>query len=220
MIGRSLPRCANVPRARVAMDGFQGHGRRRRMPVWTFIRHGESVANAEGWLAGHCDTPLTERGVGQARALRLRLGELRFDRVFASDLVRARHTAELLLEGTNPEIRTTDRLRERDCGAWERRRLEDLELGGDMNLLRLWTGRPPRGESLHDVAKRVIEWLHQVDDDLDTLLVCHGALMRAVIGVMDGTPRTEVGDWRPVNCEVATRIVPAGGWSIHRAALL
>ena len=37
------------------------------MRRWIFLRHGESVANAEGWLSGQVDTPLTERGRDQAR---------------------------------------------------------------------------------------------------------------------------------------------------------
>ena len=41
------------------------------MPTtWHFVRHGQSVANAEGWVAGHVDTPLTELGKHQARQLR------------------------------------------------------------------------------------------------------------------------------------------------------
>ncbi|NIV35851.1 MAG: hypothetical protein GWN58_42310, partial [Anaerolineae bacterium] len=37
------------------------------------IRHGQSVANTEGRLQGKLDSPLTERGREQARALAHRL---------------------------------------------------------------------------------------------------------------------------------------------------
>ncbi len=37
------------------------------------IRHGQSVANSEGRLQGHLDSPLTDRGRAQARALARRL---------------------------------------------------------------------------------------------------------------------------------------------------
>lgn len=67
------------------------------MPLWTFVRHGQSVANLEGWLAGHHDAPLTEQGRAEARAARMGLTELRPTRAFCSDLSRAHQTARLLL---------------------------------------------------------------------------------------------------------------------------
>ena len=35
----------------------------------TFLRHGESVGNAEDRFQGHADFPLTEKGRTQARSL-------------------------------------------------------------------------------------------------------------------------------------------------------
>jgi bisphosphoglycerate-dependent phosphoglycerate mutase len=45
------------------------------MPTWTFVRHGQSVANREGWIAGHYDVPLTEQGEAEAIAARVVLVE-------------------------------------------------------------------------------------------------------------------------------------------------
>jgi 2,3-bisphosphoglycerate-dependent phosphoglycerate mutase len=64
----------------------------------TFLRHGESVGNAEDRFQGHADFPLTRKGRAQARALAERWqGEgLRFDRCIASPLLRASQTAEII----------------------------------------------------------------------------------------------------------------------------
>ncbi len=63
-----------------------------------FLRHGESVGNAENRFQGHADFPLTERGRAQARALaeRWQAAGVTFDRAVASPLLRARQTAEIV----------------------------------------------------------------------------------------------------------------------------
>lgn len=63
-----------------------------------FLRHGESVGNAERRWQGQADYPLTERGRQQALALADRwLAEGRtFDCILASPLKRARETADII----------------------------------------------------------------------------------------------------------------------------
>ena len=85
--------------------------------------------------------------------------------------------------------------------------------------LRGWTTRPPGGETLLDVATRAASWLATVDEDTDTLIVAHGALMRALLGALDGVPRDVIGDWRPTNCEVVQRHLTVGAWSALRDRL-
>jgi broad specificity phosphatase PhoE len=184
------------------------------MPTWTFFRHGQSVANREGWLAGHHDAPLTEQGEAEAIAARHLLGEPLPARAFCSDLSRAHRTAKLLLEGCAIPLVVTPRLRERDCGAWERRTLQDLEAQAEFRQrLGSWVGKPPSGESLLDVALRAVGWLASIDDARgDTLVIAHGALIRAVLAALDRLPRERIDLWRPGNCEAIRRDVPLGTW--------
>lgn len=185
------------------------------MPTWTFVRHGQSVANREGWLAGHYDAPLTEQGEAEAIAARHVLAPPLPQRAFCSDLARAHRTARLLLEGHAIPLVVTPRLRERDCGAWERRTLHEIEATADgRQRLGTWVGKPPSGESLLDVALRAIGWLALIDEapPPHTLIVAHGALMRAVLAVFDRLPRERIDLWRPGNCEAFRREAPAGTW--------
>jgi 2,3-bisphosphoglycerate-dependent phosphoglycerate mutase len=64
----------------------------------TFLRHGESVGNAENRFQGHADFPLTERGREQAAGLaaRWKAESLAFALCIASPLLRARETAEII----------------------------------------------------------------------------------------------------------------------------
>ena len=177
------------------------------MATWSFLRHGESRANAEGWFAGTFDTPLTEQGIAQAIDARESIAGLSIVRVFTSDLCRATHTAELALNRRAVPITATEKLRERACGEWECRRIAEIERDGHMELFRSWH------LSLRDVALRALAWFAEQDDDEDTLVVAHGALLRSVLGVLDGTPWDRIGEYRPANCELILREVAPGTWS-------
>lgn len=63
-----------------------------------FLRHGESVGNAEARWQGQFDFPLTDKGRAQARALADRwLAEKRtFDTILSSPLSRAKETADII----------------------------------------------------------------------------------------------------------------------------
>ncbi len=81
------------------------------------VRHGESTWNAEARWQGQADPPLSALGRQQAVAAALALPPV--DLLVASDLERARTTAELLgaTSGHGPVIVETG-LRERDAGAF------------------------------------------------------------------------------------------------------
>jgi len=82
------------------------------------IRHGESVGNAEGRMQGQFDSPLTDYGRDQARALLVRLqGEgWKPSVIYASDLCRAAETASILVAGLDAPVTLDTRLREYDIG--------------------------------------------------------------------------------------------------------
>ena len=70
---------------------------------FTFLRHGESVGNAEERFQGQADYPLTDVGRSQAHALaerwfRERVG---FDLAMTSPLVRAKETARIIATALN-----------------------------------------------------------------------------------------------------------------------
>jgi 2,3-bisphosphoglycerate-dependent phosphoglycerate mutase/probable phosphoglycerate mutase len=183
------------------------------MATWTFVRHGQSVGNVEGWFAGWVDPPLTALGEAQAQAASASLARLALERVLSSDLSRAHRTAEILVQGMQVAIEATKELRERSCGDWERRSIADTERTGDIRIFYEWEEGPPGGESLREVAQRAMTYLARVDDGRNTLVVAHGALMRAVIGVIDGKPKDQIGLWKPGNCELVTRALARGAWS-------
>ena len=89
------------------------------------VRHGETVSNTEGRYHGRLHSPLTERGVAQARAIgrRLRLlpDALRAA-IASSPQPRAQRTAELIRECLGEramQVQLDERLCEVSIGRWE-----------------------------------------------------------------------------------------------------
>jgi broad specificity phosphatase PhoE len=186
---------------------------------WWFVRHGESVANAGRWLSGQRDVALTPKGEAQARALQEELRATAPGRVWSSDLERAWKTAALAWDHRLPPCRPTPRLRERSLGDWEGAAIADLAASGGMETLWSWHGRPPRGESHHDLALRALAFLEEADDGEDTLIFAHGGLIRCVVGLVDRVPLPEIGRNKVANVQVIERTVPSGAWGALRRAL-
>jgi 2,3-bisphosphoglycerate-dependent phosphoglycerate mutase len=84
-----------------------------------FLRHGESLGNAEGYHQGQYDFPLTNRGREQARCLlrRWQAEKRSFDQVIASPLQRARETAEIVAGGLGLPVEYDPDWMERNNGA-------------------------------------------------------------------------------------------------------
>jgi broad specificity phosphatase PhoE len=83
-----------------------------------FLRHGESVGNAESRWQGQADFPLTDRGREQAQALagRWRAQGRQFDCILSSPLERARVTAEIIADALDLTVETDPIWMERNIG--------------------------------------------------------------------------------------------------------
>ena len=78
------------------------------------IRHGESETNLSGCYTGHLQVPLTEKGIKEAESVHPFLSGINFDKIYSSDLIRAKRTAEAAIPGCVYE--ETPLLREVDLG--------------------------------------------------------------------------------------------------------
>lgn len=83
-----------------------------------FLRHGESVGNAESRWQGQADFPLTDKGRDQARSLvgRWQAERRTFDHILTSPLSRACETAEIVGAALNLPVKTDPIWAERDIG--------------------------------------------------------------------------------------------------------
>ena len=135
------------------------------------VRHGETDWNAIGRLQGHTDRPLSDYGREQARRLADELESEEFDAVYASDLARARETAEIVGARLHLPVVLEPDLREKDWGNWEG--LTSTERFG-IELI---------GESTEGHQKRMLAALGRIAaayPDGRVLVVTHGGSMRRV----------------------------------------
>lgn len=159
------------------------------MPLYLLlVRHGETLWNRERRFQGFSDTPLSERGLRQARALAKGLRDRPLAAVYASDLNRAKATAETIAREQGLEVRVDARLREMNQGRLEGKALEDL-LREYPGLLERWLAEPgevrmPGGESLRCAQERaweVVQEIRAAFPEGTVVLVGHNLCLLTVI---------------------------------------
>jgi broad specificity phosphatase PhoE len=148
------------------------------------VRHGETDWNRDGRWQGQSDTQLNE--VGRAQAARLGEELDGVDVVYASDLARARETAEILARRLDLDVELDERLRERGFGAWEGKTGPEIEVEFSDAHARWRAGEGPGAddaEPFADFAVRVQSFLEDVlarHPDETVLVVSHGGSIRVI----------------------------------------
>lgn len=124
------------------------------------VRHGETKYNQENRIQGWLDIPLSDTGRQQAERIAEELEGEQIDAVFSSDLARAYDTARRIAKRHSLEVMGSPELREVDQGEWDGLTVDEAR-GRYRTEYDSWlssppTARPPGGESLDDVQKRVV----------------------------------------------------------------
>lgn len=164
------------------------------------VRHGLSEWNAAGRWQGWADPPLAPVGEEQARSAAERLVDV--DVVVASDLRRARRTAELLAPAAGP-VRVDAGLRERDVGEFTGLTRPEIEARFP-GVLDTHPVVPPGGEPWATVLGRVRSALARVAADAagrTVLAVSHGGVIAALerqLDLADGPVPNLAGRWLDV----------------------
>lgn len=157
------------------------------MPQIYIIRHGQTQDNIDKIFSGWRDVDLNEEGIQEAREVGKKLKNVAFTKAYCSDLIRSRHTLEVILENHHQGIPIIEdwRLKERDYGGLTGTSKAEL-LKKDPEHYKLWhrswDARPMHGESIADVEKRVLPFLQEVLKELKPwdiiLLSAHGNSIR------------------------------------------
>lgn len=148
------------------------------------VRHGETDWNRETRIQGHTDIGLNANGLAQARRLGTALRDEPLAAIYASDLDRARATAEAVAMHHGLPVRTDAGLRERGFGRLEGLTWAEIEsLHPDEALA--WRKRhpefaPPGGESLLRFRERIVSTVHTLAArhlGQQVLIVAHGGVL-------------------------------------------
>ena len=162
------------------------------MATVILARHGRTLANATGVLAGR--TPgvrLDEVGREQAENASRRLDGLRLSAAVTSPLERCKETASILLRGTGVRARVERGLTECDYGEWTGRPMKELVKEDLWKVVQAHPAgvRFPGGEAMAEMAARAVgavrAWDLRVASDAGPdavwLAVAHGDVIKSVL---------------------------------------
>jgi 2,3-bisphosphoglycerate-dependent phosphoglycerate mutase len=158
-----------------------------RLAIYLF-RHGVTSDNANGIFSGFRDVPLNAKGIKDAKIVALRLKEKKIDLAFQSHLIRSKQTLkEVLKFHSNVKIVEDDRIIERNYGKLQgKTHLSIVEKLG-YKQYDLWhrgyENKPPGGESIKDVEKRVMSFIKDLlkimkKEKVNVAISAHGNSMR------------------------------------------
>jgi len=129
--------------------------RTREIMEIIYYVHGSTLDNESKISSGWEQVSLSLKGVKETQEASLQIDSSKFDAIFASDLSRAVESAEILFAERKHEIKMDSRLRECNYGTYTKKPSNELIYSDHINI-------PfPNGESLHDVEKRMSEFLRE-----------------------------------------------------------
>lgn len=158
---------------------------------FVFLRHGESIGNAQARWQGQSDYALTDKGRAQAQALaeRWKAEHAKFDLIIASPLSRARETAEIVASAVNAKVEFDPILLERHIGEMEGLTAEEVRKRPQPPYVTPYDPIGGEGEGDWALFLRAGQALHSLlrRPPGNYLIVSHGGLlnqlMNAIVGI-------------------------------------
>ena len=153
--------------------------------IVTLVRHAEVKEEYIGKYNGHIDIPLSQNGKNQAKEVAKKLSHVKFDKIYCSDLLRAKQTLEAFEYELEPIY--SEKLREKSWGRHEGKSFEEIQEEGieyidfEQWLLAL------DGEDLDSYKRRVKEYFYETifkEDYENILVVTHSGVIKTMLGIV------------------------------------
>ncbi len=186
------------------------------------VRHGATDYNLQRLIQGQLDIPLNAKGRQQAQELAWALAQEAIDRIYSSDLCRARQTTAAIAR-TKPcaKVEYNSALRERHYGEWQSKPVSRLR-----DAIKSYAGNwesyiPAGGESLQQFHRRVGDFWHERvrhHKGESILLSAHGGVTKSLITHILGEDLTFRSSLVQDNCcmNILSADTSGGGFSIQR----
>ncbi len=152
------------------------------------VRHGETTWNDQARYQGHTDVPLSPRGWVEAECLARTLCDGSIHTIYASDLARARDTAQVIASRLDKPVVLEPELREIRLGEWQGLTYSEVRerYFSDADPLPAYPidWAPVGGECLRELQKRLVrsvECIAARHPDQCVLIVTHGACLKALL---------------------------------------
>ena len=172
-------------------------------PTLWFVRHGESTWNAAGLVQGQAEgSVLTANGRREAARAAEQLARAGVRAICTSDLKRAHETAAIIGHALRLPLRYERTLRERNFGTAQGHPLSELSTafsGIEGGRVVDADARPPEGESLRELYRRVAAFMDDAAAGAAEggVVVTHGGVIRMAQAYAEGIS-VEAMVWGPV----------------------
>ena len=156
---------------------------------YIFVRHGKTHFNEIQLKQGWCASPLTKQGIKAIENMAEQLKDYTIDAAYTSPILRAKHTAQMILKNPTVLLNEDKRLKEVNFGLLEglpclfvdKLHLESSDWLNDLQMD--YSGY--EGENVEDVIQRHFDLLDEIEKkfqkDDTILMVGHGCSLYAFI---------------------------------------
>jgi len=152
--------------------------------IITLVRHSKVIEEYQGKYNGHINISLSLEGKKDAKIVGEKLKNITFDRVFCSDLQRAKETLEAM--SINADVLFSKELREKSWGKHEGKSFEEIENEGiKYKNFTQWIDALD-GETTEAFTKRVKEYFYEVilkQNAQNVLVVTHSGVIKTVLSI-------------------------------------
>ncbi|MFB0972739.1 MAG: histidine phosphatase family protein [Neofamilia sp.] len=164
-------------------------------------RHSQTEWNLVRRIQGFLDSPLTEKGIEDAKKLRDRLKDVDIDVAYTSTQGRAVKTAEIVMEGKRGKLIESEVLRELGVGTWQGMYYEDI-IKNHPEQFELYTTKPHvykpdnGGETYPEFEKRVRGFIDYIKKQPyeNILIVTHGLTYMMLLNLFEEKPLKNLTD--------------------------
>ena len=158
------------------------------------MRHGETRFNVQERMQGRCDSPLTEKGIQEAKLAAEKLKDIQFSTMYVSTSERARDTAEIVAQYHPGNIVYTKKICEVNYGDLEGLTFKEAD-PSSKRFMDTHYG-DVGGEEHSDVTRRMYSMFQEIYDthqDQDkVLLVSHGDFYLVCLEALFGFKKEDI----------------------------
>ncbi len=158
----------------------------------TLVRHSEVIEKYQGKYNGHIDIALSQKGKEDAKNLARKLKNIEFDKIYCSDLLRARET--LTAFHAAQEIVYTSKLREKSWGKHEGKSFDEIiQSGLQYENFEQWISALD-GEDFRDYKQNLKEYFYETifkESAQNILVVTHSGVIKTLLSITKNIPLEE-----------------------------
>ena len=154
--------------------------------MFYLVRHGLTDYHAQNICQGQEQNPINKIGIKQSNDLADKIGGLKFDHFFSSDLLRAMQTADIVNKRLKMKIKYDSRLRERHTGIFAAKSKDNIPI--EMQKDSIENAHKYGGENYEDVYRRCLSFYEEMNFQKinNALVIAHGGSIKMLIYIATG----------------------------------